>query len=240
MLPGRYKNAIVISKIPVIQAGLRGIILGHLPDHELTFCRSVEELTLLQLRCTELVLVDLTGESNQPRAVCEQFYALLTQYNDIKWIFIIPHKYYPSAVEILTGPSTTLLSDEDPVESVVNAIRSGNYSAEHISKELMFPVLQDMTEYGGQSMVLTLSERKVLRLLGKGWGINQIASLLKKSNKTISAQKNSAMRRLSIHSNAEMYAWINSSQGARELNLPSAYGDTTEWKKESSREMLRW
>ncbi|XPE66856.1 helix-turn-helix domain-containing protein [Shigella flexneri] len=46
-------------------------------------------------------------------------------------------------------------------------------------------------------------ERKVLRLLGKGWGINQIASLLKKSNKTISAQKNSAMSRLAIHSNAE-------------------------------------
>lgn len=59
--------------------------------------------------------------------------------------------------------------------------------------------------------------------------INQIASLLKKSNKTISAQKNSAMRRLAIHSNAEMYAWINSAQGARELNLPSVYGDAAEW-----------
>ncbi|MFP2512660.1 hypothetical protein ACLEUX_22255, partial [Escherichia coli] len=63
----------------------------------------------------------------------------------------------------------------------------------------------------------------------QGWGINQIASLLKKSNKTISAQKNSAMRRLAIHSNAEMYAWINSAQGARELNLPSVYGDAAEW-----------
>lgn len=44
-----------------------------------------------------------------------------------------------------------------------------------------------------------------------------MASLLKKSNKTISAQKNSAMRRLAIHSNAEMYAWINSAQGAENL-----------------------
>lgn len=240
MLPGRYKNGIVISKIPVIQAGLRGVFLGHFPDHELTFCRSVEELTLMQLRRSELVLVDLTGECNQPRVVCEQFYTLLTQCLDIHWIFLVSRTYYPSAVELLMGPATTLLSDEDPVESVINAIRSGNYSAERISKALMFPTLQEMTEYGGQSMVLTLSERKVLRLLGKGWGINQIATLLKKSNKTISAQKNSAMRRLSIHSNAEMYAWINSSQGARELNLPSVYGDTTEWKKESSREMSHW
>src|SRR5690606_4121076 len=81
------------------------------------------------------------------------------------------------------------------------------------------------------SVTLTLSERQVLRLLGKGWGINQIASLLNKSNKTISAQKNSAMRRLSLHGNAEMYAWINSSQGMRELNLISAYGEPKEWKK---------
>ncbi|EHK0947129.1 helix-turn-helix domain-containing protein, partial [Citrobacter farmeri] len=92
-------------------------------------------------------------------------------------------------------------------------------------------------EFGSYSILLTLSERKVLRLLGKGWGINQIAALLKKSNKTISAQKNSAMRRLSIHSNAEMYAWINSSQGVRELNLPSVYGESTEWKIETVREM---
>ena len=88
------------------------------------------------------------------------------------------------------------------------------------------------------SIMLTLSERKVLRLLGKGWGINQIATLLKKSNKTVSAQKNSAMRRLSLHGNAEMYAWINSTQGMRELNLISAYGEQKEWKQMPQEEIL--
>ncbi|HHC4844207.1 helix-turn-helix domain-containing protein, partial [Escherichia albertii] len=107
--------------------------------------------------------------------------------------------------------------------------RSGNAHADRISAMLTSPVMSETQDSNYQSVVLTISERKVLRLLGKGWGINQIASLLKKSNKTISAQKNSAMRRLSIHSNAEMYAWINSAQGARELNLPSVYGDAAEW-----------
>ncbi|MEK8103640.1 hypothetical protein OYC40_23385, partial [Escherichia coli] len=60
-------------------------------------------------------------------------------------------------------------------------------------------------------------------------GCLEIQGASLKSNKTISAQKNSAMRRLAIHSNAEMYAWINSAQGARELNLPSVYGDAAEW-----------
>jgi len=74
--------------------------------------------------------------------------------------------------------------------------------------------------------------------LGKAWGNNQNAMLLKNSNKTISAQKNSAMRRLSLRSNAEMYAWINSAQGAKELNLVSAYGEQSEWKSVPGKSML--
>ncbi|EZA33418.1 helix-turn-helix domain-containing protein, partial [Escherichia coli] len=133
------------------------------------------------------------------------------------------------AVELLMCPTATLLSDVEPIENLVKTVRSGNTHAERISAMLTSPAMTETHDFSYRSVILTLSERKVLRLLGKGWGINQIASLLKKSNKTISAQKNSAMRRLAIHSNAEMYAWINSAQGARELNLPSVYGDAAEW-----------
>lgn len=237
MLPGRCKNGIIISKLPVIQTGLNGVMQKHFPDHELTVCRSVEELTLLQLRHSDLVIADLTGECHYPRNICEQYYTLLTQFRDIHWIFLVSRAYYTQAVELLVSPVSTLLSDVEPIESLVSTIRTGNNNAERISKALLTPGRSEHPGFDTRSIILTLSERKVLRLLGKGWGINQIATLLKKSNKTISAQKNSAMRRLSIHSNAEMYAWINSSQGARELNLPSVYGDTTEWKTEALREM---
>lgn len=54
MLPGRCKNAIIISKLPIIQTGLKGVMQGQFSDYELTYCRSVEELTLLQLRCAAL------------------------------------------------------------------------------------------------------------------------------------------------------------------------------------------
>ncbi|WP_196763341.1 helix-turn-helix domain-containing protein, partial [Mycobacterium avium] len=117
--------------------------------------------------------------------------------------------WYSQAVELLMCPTATLLSDVEPIENLVKTVRSGNTHAERISAMLTSPAMTETHDFSYRSVILTLSERKVLRLLGKGWGINQIASLLKKSNKTISAQKNSAMRRLAIHSNAEMYAWIN-------------------------------
>ncbi|WP_148180536.1 helix-turn-helix transcriptional regulator, partial [Klebsiella pneumoniae] len=203
------------------QSGLKAIVGEHLPDYELNFCRSQDELTLLQLRRAVLVIADLSGEIEHPRNICEHYYSLMTQYRDIHWVFMVGNTCFPLAVQLLMRPESTLISDSEPVKRLIEVVRAGGLAAERISQTLFSP----------------LSERKVLRLLAKGWGINQIAALLKKSNKTISAQKNSAMRRLSLRSNAEMYAWINSAQGMKELNIYSAYGDQTEWKKTSQHDI---
>lgn len=126
-------------------------------------------------------------------------------------------------------PGSTLLSDIEPIEGLIGTIRNGNRDAEKISQTLLSSDYPGHDDSSNKLEHLTLSERKVMRLLGKGWGINQIAMLLKKSNKTVSAQKNSAMRRLSLRSNAELYAWINSTDGMKELNLISAYGEQSKW-----------
>ncbi len=176
MLPGCCKNGIFISKIPVMQAGLKEVMRTHFPEYEIISSASAEDLTLLQLRRSGLVIADLAGESEDPRSVCEHYYSLISQYREIHWVFMVSRSWYSQAVELLMCPTATLLSDVEPIENLVKTVRSGNTHAERIS-----------------------------------------------------AQKNSAMRRLAIHSNAEMYAWINSAQGARELNLPSVYGDAAEW-----------
>lgn len=150
---------------------------------------------------------------------------------------MVGHSCFPLAVEFLMRPESSLISDSEPVRRFIEVIRAGKLSAERISQTLFSPEMDNLGDDAGETVILTFSERKVLRLLAKGWGINQIAALLKKSNKTISAQKNSAMRRLSLRSNAEMYAWINSAQGMKELNLYSAYGDNTEWKKISQHDV---
>lgn len=232
MLPEYCKFAVIISKIPVMQSGLKSIMQMNFPDYELNFCLSLEQLTLLQLRRTDVVIVDFSGDIGNPRSLYEQYYTLLSQYRDIHWIFMISRQHYGLAVEFLMRPESTLLSDSESVERVIKAIQQGSVYAGGVSESLLIlsPDDADIEDDSNRLVMLTLSERKVLRLLAKGWGINQIAALLKKSNKTISAQKNSAMRRLSLRSNAEMYAWLNSNQGMKELNLYSAYGEPIEWK----------
>lgn len=231
MLPLNGKHGVVISRVPVMQNGLGGVMTRHFPDFEITYRRSMQELTLLQLRRAGVVIADISGEYRNPRGTLEQYYGLMNQYRDIHWIFLVSRPLYPLAVELLMRPESTLLSDMEPIEGVINAIRAGSERAERISQTLLIPETSDIEEESEQMIALTHSERKVLRLLGKDWGINQIATLLNKSNKTISAQKNSAMRRLSLRSNADMYAWISSTQGMRELSLMSAYGEFEEWKR---------
>lgn len=235
MLSKLCKYGIVISRVPVLKVGLSDIMERHFPDYEMTFFRSLEEVTLLQLRRADLIIADLSGDQRHTRNVCEQYFSIVNQHADIHWVFFVSRFFYPTAVELLMRPGSTLLSDMEPVEGIIAAIRHGNGQAEKISQTLLSSDYLENDESQEKTERLTLSERKVMRLLGKGWGINQIAMLLKKSNKTVSAQKNSAMRRLSLRSNAELYAWINSSEGMKELNLISAYGERSEWNAPQSK-----
>lgn len=236
MPPITCQHAIIISKLPIMQTGLGSIMSRNFPEYEVSWCRSQEELTLLQLRRAGVVIADISGDQRNPRGVCEEYYSLQNHYRDIHWIFLVSRRVYPCAVELLMRPDCSLLSDVEPIEGLINAIRAGSRSAERISQTLLKPEPEDF-EDSQDEVMLTQSERKVLRLLGKGWGINQIAASLKKSNKTVSAQKNSAMRRLSLRSNAEMYAWINSNKGMKELSLFSAYGEQDEWKRAPLRDL---
>lgn len=175
MLPLNGKHGVVISRVPVMQNGLGGVMTRHFPDFEITYCRSMQELTLLQLRRAGVVIADISGEYRNPRGTLEQYYGLMNQYRDIHWIFLVSRPLYPLAVELLMRPESTLLSDMEPIEGVINAIRAGSERAERISQTLLIPETSDIEEESEQMIALTHSERKVLRLLGKGWGINQIA-----------------------------------------------------------------
>lgn len=238
MLSEKYRCAVVISRAPIIQFGLGAIMAQSFCEYETIYCATPEEITLSLLQHANVVIVDLTNDLRQARSACKTYYSMMMQCVDIHWVFIVPLPIYPLAVELLLRSESTLLSSMEPVEGIINAVRSGNRRAEIIGRSLLSDRDYDDDDVSQPALSLTYSEKQVLRLLGKGWGINQIASMLKKSNKTVSAQKNSAMRRLLLRSNAELYAWINSSYGAGILNLNPMNGEGKQWKKAEQEETL--
>jgi len=59
MLSLHGKHSVIISRIPVMQNGLGGVMTRHFPDFELTYCSSLQELTLLQLRRADVIIADI-------------------------------------------------------------------------------------------------------------------------------------------------------------------------------------
>ncbi|MGU3414465.1 helix-turn-helix transcriptional regulator [Enterobacteriaceae bacterium C34A] len=216
----------IISRTPIVQAGLTSIMAEHFPEYEMSCHQSIDELTLLQAQRSRLIVCDFTPAHSQGKALCERYYALMTQFTEARWIFLVNQENYPLAVEFLLRPESTLLSEAEPVCQLIAAIRHQGARGSRISNALTEPaILPAQTKAS-----LSRSERQVLRLLAKGWAVSQVALLLRKSNKTVSAQKNSAMRRLALRGNAELYAWLSSVQGMKELNRLTAWGETAEWK----------
>lgn len=230
MLAEIKRSGVIISSIPIVQSGLSTIMKDHFPDYTVSCHQHVGELTIMQLQRTQLILSDLTSDRVQAKTLCEQYYSLMTQYKECRWIFMVNQANYPLAVEYLLRPESILLSDAEPIPQLIAAIRDQGDQVNRISASLTALDARVPSPPVEFKMSLSLSERQVLRLLAKGWGVNQIAMLLRKSNKTISAQKNSAMRRMALHGNAELYAWLNSAQGMKELNLLPAWGEPIPWK----------
>lgn len=69
------QNGLIISKTPLIQEGLKGAITGNFPDYKLAYCRTIEELTLLQLRRSNLVIADLAVNNASPALSANIFIA---------------------------------------------------------------------------------------------------------------------------------------------------------------------
>ncbi len=188
MLPGRCKLGIIISQTPVMHTGLETIMRHHFPETELYHYNSSAEITLPLLNPIDMVLAELPCVPEDARRECEAYYSLVAQAPGVHWIFLVPAASFNMAVQLLMRPETTLLSTAEPVEGVVNAVRLGREKAERVSQMLVTP-RQAQEKETASSVMLTTSEKQVLRLLGKGWGINQIAQMLKKVIKPSARRK---------------------------------------------------
>nr|WP_159466526.1 LuxR C-terminal-related transcriptional regulator [Scandinavium goeteborgense] len=232
MLKVFNRCGVVISNVPIIQTGLSSIMKDNFPEYEVSCHHCIDELTLMQLQRANLIVCGLSGDRFQVKSLCEKYYSLMTQHKECRWIFMLNQTHYSLAVEYLLRPESILLSDAEPIPELIAAIRNQGSQVHRISTSLLAFETTPILSSQGLKTSLSLAERQALRLLAKGWGVNQIAMLLRKSNRTISAQKNSAMRRLSLRGNAELYAWLNSEQGLKELNLLPVWGEPIPWKSE--------
>ncbi|WP_071837621.1 LuxR C-terminal-related transcriptional regulator [Serratia symbiotica] len=58
---------------------------------------------------------------------------------------------------------------------------------------------------------LSYSEKNIIRYIGLGFSVSTISRMLKKNVKTVSSQKRSAMRKLNMNRDIELYQFLSHS-----------------------------
>lgn len=219
-LKSPFCRAVVISKRPLMREGLQIVMKEKAAASSLILLADYSELNSEILEQVDVVIIELDSSQQEFKDQCNDLNHLKGKFQHVRWIFILPLDLLNIAVERLLEEKTSLLSLREPMSNIIKHVFDHVGDAERISKLLFQEKAAQIFVNEMDKTNLTFSECRVLRLISKGWKLVQIATLLEKNYKTISAQKKSAMRRLALKTDAEMYAWIFSEHGKRELNIP--------------------
>ncbi|MFB0710950.1 DNA-binding response regulator [Buttiauxella noackiae] len=215
-----FCRAVIISKRPLMREGLQIVMKENATESAQILLADYLDLSSEILDKVDVVMIELDSSQQEFIEQCEYLNHLKSKPRHVRWIFIVPAHLRNIAVERLLTAKTSLLSLHEPMSSIIEHVFNNVGDAERISKYLLQEQVAQPSITDTVKTNLTFSECRVLRLISKGWKLVQIATLLEKNYKTVSAQKKSAMRRLALKTDAEMYAWIFSDRGKRELSIP--------------------
>lgn len=215
-----FCRAVVISKRPLMREGLQIVMKEKAAESSQVLLADYLELNSETLEQADVVMLELDSSQQEFIEQCDFLSHLKNESQHVRWIFIMPQHLLNLAIERLLTTKTSLLSLHEPMNSIIEHVFNNASDVERISNCLLQERAAQASVNDMVKTRLTFSECRVLRLISKGWKLVQIATLLEKNYKTVSAQKKSAMRRLEIKTDAEMYTWLFSEHGKRELNIP--------------------
>ncbi|KVH48400.1 response regulator transcription factor [Burkholderia diffusa] len=203
-------NVVLADDHPVL---LRGII------HELS---GVTTLNIAGTANNSTTLIDLLG--NAPTDVLVTDYSmpggeygdgmqlisfLRRRFPDLKIIVFTAIANAALAAEMLKLGVRAVLSKLDDVSHLISAIHAVQTGARYVS-----PSLDAMQQANagpvsaGTHPELTKREAEVIRLYVSGMSIDEIAAQLHRTKQTVSAQKKSAMRKLGIERDAQLFLYV--------------------------------
>ena len=110
---------------------------------------------------------------------------------------------------ILDAGAVGIVSKSDDLEQIEPAIRIAQSGGSYISPKVRDIFEQVSAEAGAAQTPTPLSKREseVLRLFAEGLTISQIGARAGRSNKTVSAQKAAAMRKLGLKHDADIFKY---------------------------------
>lgn len=201
-------NVVVADDHPVVSAGVSAVLSAEMDINVVGVAPTISVLLeLLQQQPCDVLICDYSFSSDQLPDGIALFKRLRRNHPDISIIVLTAHQDIAMFVSRIldTGVAGFLRKSSPDFERLPAIVRSVYGGDTFVDPT----VTAELLEIGKttQTSIESLSEREleVVRMLGRGMSVTEIAMHTNRSIKTISHQKMKAMHKLGLRSDADLY-----------------------------------
>lgn len=194
-------HAIVRQGLKRILEGAPGITVGGEADN------GVEALKMIHEGKWDVVLMDISMPKKNGIDTLKQ---ILNDDKDAKVLILSMHTEDQYAVRLMkAGAAGYLMKDVAP-EQLIGAICKVVEGGKYISQNLAELLLKECMPDSGKPLHEILSDREyqILRLLGSGKKVSEIAQALSLSVKTVSTYRTHVLAKMKLKNNAELTYYV--------------------------------
>ncbi len=166
-----------------------------------------EALKMLRNQKYDIVLLDI---SMPEKSGIDTLKLIIDKDRDTKVLILSMYPEDQYAVRLLKAGASGYLTKETAPEQLVDAIRNVVAGKKHISSSLAELLLLECGADSGKPPHEILSDREyqVLRMIGTGKQVSEIAEMLSLSVKTVSTYRAHILEKMKLRNNAELTHYV--------------------------------
>ncbi|KAF3999352.1 response regulator [Glaciimonas immobilis] len=200
-------KVILADDHPSVLAGIKSVISASNLKVVATACNSTEIIHLLDKGACDVLVADYAMPGGEFGDGIPMFEFVLRRYPEVRIVAMTMIDNPAILGQLRSLGVRCILSKTDDVSYLISAVHIAYCSDKG---EFFSPTIKAILhECSGTTNRRTLSQREseVLRLYVSGMGISEIAGKLHRSKQTVSSQKNSAMRKIGVDRDIDLFQY---------------------------------
>ncbi len=199
---------LIVDDHAIVRQGLRRILeeaKGMKVGGEAS--NGVEALKMLRTEKFDVILLDISMPEKNGNDTLK---LILERNKDAKVLILSMYPEDQYAVRLMKAGASGYLTKETAPEQLVEAIRNVVAGKKHISPTLAELLLQECGLDSAKPLHKILSDREyqVLRMIGSGKQVSEIAEVLSLSVKTVSTYRAHILEKMKLKNNAELTYYV--------------------------------
>ncbi len=192
----------------VVRKGIKQILLEEFVDSEIYEVSNGNEL-LHKVRTEKFDLV-ISDISMPGRNGLDSLKQLKIEFPKLPVLILSMHSEEQYAVRVLRAGASGYLTKDSAAEELVNAVKQIIITGRYISPSIAIKLAENIGKDSTIEIHQSLSDREyeVLKMIGSGKTVSEIAQTLTLSVNTISTYRNRILEKMKLQNNSEVISYV--------------------------------